>query len=483
MNSKPQTLYSLALALMVSIGLGAQTKSKTYKETFNVGDDAVLEINTSHADVEFETWDKNQVEIIATVTLEGASEEEIERYFKKKPIKMVGNSESIEIRTNSQSSWDFALAGSDFNFHFEDNVMDLEPLFENLYIPELPEIAVLPDLPPMPPIPFKSFDYSAYKEDGDTYLKKWTEEFKEGFDEEYKERYEEWGKRVEEKAKAWEERNAERLERMEKRNEERAEAMEKRREEIEKRREEARERREEARERAREERSIFFSRDDDEPSIFYFSTDGEDKKYKVKKTIKVKMPKSTRLKMNVRHGEVKLAATTTDINASLRYASLLASTIEGRKTDIRASYSPVIVQKWNYGRLKTDYSDRVTLKEVNDLRLNSVSSDVIIDRLIHSARVTSKLGALKIKSVAPGFQDVDINVQNGEVHCKIPQTPFTVYVNETSSNFDYPSKLVLETSDNFNNNIHQGYHLSGDASKSININSKYSQVVLVEKQP
>ena len=63
MHSKPQTLYSLALALMVSIGLGAQTKSKTYKETFNVGDDAVLEINTSHADVEFETWDKNQVEI------------------------------------------------------------------------------------------------------------------------------------------------------------------------------------------------------------------------------------------------------------------------------------------------------------------------------------------------------------------------------------------------------------------------------------
>ena len=48
MNSK-QILFSAAVGLF-GFSLLAQEKSKTYKETFNVSDDAVLEINTSHAD-------------------------------------------------------------------------------------------------------------------------------------------------------------------------------------------------------------------------------------------------------------------------------------------------------------------------------------------------------------------------------------------------------------------------------------------------
>ena len=58
----------------------AQKQSKTFKESFNVGADAVLDINTSYADIEFETWDKDVVEINATVTLEGASDEEAEAF-------------------------------------------------------------------------------------------------------------------------------------------------------------------------------------------------------------------------------------------------------------------------------------------------------------------------------------------------------------------------------------------------------------------
>ena len=34
----------------------------------------------------------------------------------------------------------------------------------------------------------------------------------------------------------------------------------------------------------------------DEPNIFYYSTDGENKNYKVKKTIKIKMPKGMKIK-------------------------------------------------------------------------------------------------------------------------------------------------------------------------------------------
>lgn len=459
-------------------------ESKTYKETFNVASDAVLEINTSHADIEFDTWEKDQVEIVATVTLEGATDEEARDYFEDDPIKIMGNSSQIEVKTVGRNSWNFVFPETDFDFGFE-----MEPLFLDLAIPDLPELAVIPELPVIPPLPpmnFKPFDYGKYKEEGKEYLEEWAEGFKEGFDEEYEEKMKEWGKRWEERAKEWEELNAERMEEREKRFEERAKEMEKRREEVEKRREEAVKRREEAakkrdKERAKrkEERSLFISRyDDDDSNIFYFSSDGENKKYKVKKTIKIKMPKSVKLKMNVKHGEVKLASTAKDINASLRYASLLASTIEGKNTDIRASYSPVVVQNWNLGRLKADYSDRINLREVGELQLNAISSNVVIDKLWNKAYVTNNLGKLAINDINQGFTDVDVSVQNGVVLCKVPDAPVSFYVNGIKSTVNYPTDVTMERTKNYDNVVYKGFKVRDGSKKSITINSKFSEVVL-----
>ena len=285
-------------------------------------------------------------------------------------------------------------------------------------------------------------------------------------------------KRAEERARALEERQKameERRRAYEERRDKLVEEREKRREAFESRRNELVEKR---RNKGVSEDILRLFSDKVAPSIFYFSSDGENKKFKVKKSIKVKMPKSVKLKMNVKHGEVKLASFTSDINASLRYASLLASTIDGNATDIRASYSPVWVQNWNYGQLKTDYSDQVNLKEVGVLRLNSNASNVTIDQLNKKAYLTNNLGALTINSVSSNFSDMDIVVKNGELLCKMPTTAFLVEVDETHSDLKYPSTLVVEKSQGFGKVVHSGYHMSKEAPKSIKINSKYSEVVL-----
>ncbi len=172
MNRNQRVLFNVGLLLLFALpALGQETTSKTYKETFNIGSDAVLNINTNHADIEFETWDKNQVEITAVVELEGASEEEAERFFKDEAVKIIGNSKEIDVSTPSRS-FNFVTNG-DFDYDFDFVTPDItfvEPLFESLNIPELPEVIVLPDLPPMPPIPHIEFDYDAYKKDGDKYL-------------------------------------------------------------------------------------------------------------------------------------------------------------------------------------------------------------------------------------------------------------------------------------------------------------------------
>ena len=132
---------------------GQDTQSKTYKETFTVNSDAVLDINTSHADIEFETWNKNQVEITAVVELEEATKEEAERYFEKDVIQIVGNSKEIEVTTKGRNwsvysgdgDWDF-----DYNFNVEvlPDVSFVEPLIESLQIPDLPEVFGNPRITP-----------------------------------------------------------------------------------------------------------------------------------------------------------------------------------------------------------------------------------------------------------------------------------------------------------------------------------------------
>lgn len=495
MNKSKRILFStLVILLCGGIAVRAQKRTETYNETFVVNDDTVLEINTSHADIEFETWDKDQIAIAAVVTLEGATAEEAERYFKNDPITILGNSKRIGIRTNPGNSWSFG-----HSIDVDLDIPHMEPFMVEIPeipgFPEIPEMTELAELPPLPAVPFHDFDYEAYKRDGEKYLRKWQKEFSKYYDEEYRDRMEEWGQRMEarsaerekrheermkererareERSRALEAARAERMEKMEEAMEKRAEAMEKRREAMEARRME--------RFAHRDSMAYPFSTGDSLgrlPNTFYFHSDGEHKNYKVKKTIKIKMPKNTKIKMNVRHGEVKLAENTKNINATLSHAYLWASTIDGDQTDIKVSYSPISVQKWNYGQLQTDYSENVDLREVLNLRLSATSSDVSIDHLLKSAFIKSDLGPLHINTVSENFKELDVSLQNAEMICTLPATAYTIYINGTNSKVDCPDRLRLDRKKNLNTEIVKGYHLDANNKASIVIHSKYSNVLL-----
>ena len=476
---------TLTVVTLFSVVMYGQKQTKTYKETFNVGDEAMINLNTSHTDIEFETWAKNQVVVEAVIELEGATADEAKKYFENAGIRIIGNSKNIEISTSTENTWLFGQSfGDNEGFQIEvPEIPDLEPLFLDLEIPELAEFPELLEMPPMPPIPFTNFDYEAYKKDGEKYMKEWKEEFDKSFDEDYQKRMEEWGKRMEERAeerkKRMEERNELRKERLEERQkmlQERAEVRKERLKELEERRKSLLERRS-----ASDSSRIFIVERDrirHGPNIFYGLSGGKNKNFKVKKTIKIRMPKSAKLKMNVRHGEVKLAENTRDINATLSYARLLGATIDGDNTIINASYSPVAVRQWNYGKLKTDFSDEVNLQEVGNIVLYSNSSDVTIDKILKSALVKNNLGALRINSISKSFSDMDISVQNGEFFCELPETAYTIYVEGTSSRLKSPVGLVLNKTENRNNTIHKGFHVSKNSGKTIVINSKYSDVIL-----
>lgn len=478
-KSKRISFKTLALVLcLISMGWAyGQKETKTYNETFSVSKDAVLHIDTSHADIEFETWGKNEVAVAAVIELEGASDEEAKRYFEKEGFEIVGNSQKIEIKTKGGSKWLFSdtdAALLDFKFVLPEgpNMDGFDMSYEFM---ELPEINEMPELP-RTPVPH--FDYQSFKQDREAYMAEWKKELEKSFGKDYQKKMEDWGKKMESRMEEREVRREAHLKRVEEQAEERAKEMEERAEERVKRLEETQERRKESMGRSNNRNSnVIISRDsDDEPNIFYFSSAGEHKNYKVNKTIKIKMPKGMKIKMNVRHGEVKLADNILHMDAQLSHSSLWAASIDGDRTSIRASYSPVSVDRWYLGDLQANFSESVNLKEVFEIKLNTTSSNVKIDKLIKTAYVKNEFGQLKIGSITKDFTDLDVTLQNAELDFNIPDVAFDIYVNGTSSTFTCPAEITLERTKNHNNIVHKGYHINKNGARSIVINSKYSEV-------
>lgn len=240
-------------------------------------------------------------------------------------------------------------------------------------------------------------------------------------------------------------------------------------------REHAREEAAKAREMARK------AREDAERSRVFFMRGAEgNRNFSIEKTIRIKMPKNARLKLNVRHGEVKLAENARNVQATLSYARLLAASIVGDQTDVSVRYSPVAVKAWNGGRLHADFSEAVQLDLVETLQLSATSSEVTIDRLTRELSIRNNLGALRIGAIAPEFSRLEVNVQNGSLDCLLPDAPYRISLSENASRVTYPAGVVWNTGQGSKGGSRKGYFGQQDAQPAIVINASYSDVKLRE---
>ena len=480
MNKHLLSLFSVCILSTTGF---AQQQKKTYKEVYKVDPEAVLELNTAHADIVLDSWNKNQIEISAEIVLEGASEEEAKAYFKEYGIDIQGNSAKVEI--NSRNNFFFSgptvwtTAPEFSNFEFDFNFDELAPVFEQLAIPELVDsiMVAMPEMPPMPPVPVKTFDYDKYKKEGKEYLRKWQSEFEESLDEDYQRKMEEWAKRFEKQAKKAELR-AKKMEERAALIEERSEKMEKRAEEMEKRAEEMEKRAEKEIKRLYKANGNLFTTS---PSSnrFFFRSNGDTKKYKVKTQIRIKMPKSVKLQLNVKHGEVKLASVQ-DMKANLSYAKLLASRVDGKDTYVKAAYSPIRVENWNAGELKANYAERVDLLRVGQLNMDAISSNVFIDRLESNSLLTQQMGALEIKTISADCKTLDISTEHGELLVQLPAFPMEVYLYANASDCEVPVNQ-LNVTENRSKKVYRGVVGKGSPKNNLSIQSQYSKVVLAKQ--
>ncbi|AIZ41971.1 hypothetical protein [Cellulophaga baltica] len=506
---KQQSAYKLLIAFLFAVAsVAAQKQTKTYIENYNVNKDAIINLNTSHTDIEFETWNKDQVEIEVVIAIEGASPKDMEKYFKQNELNITGNSRQISITSGAQNSWTTLHAPGGFKSSWDFNEFELPEIEE---LPEIAELTFMLDsleFPEIPRINVPEFDFEAFKKEGDAYMKKWQKELDEGFSEKDRKAFKELEKKVESeqhkaekirqemmsaRESAYEERRA----KLTAARAERLGELEERKELLEERRAEHKERRgallEALKAKSQHKMHQFTGRRIDTilndsisfsyftmPNVYYQSSNaqGSNSKIKVKKYIKIKMPKSVTLKLNVRHGEVKLAENTKNIHGTFAYAGLYGNSIDGAQTQIDASYSPINIQNWNYGKLKVSYSDKVSIHTAKNITLSATSSEVSIGHLLQNIFAENNFGSLAIHEVNKDFSAIDVSVQNGTLRCELPISPFTITVNGENSKLIAPTILHLVKTKNDRRTLSRGYHISKNTAKNLTINAKYSTVVL-----
>ncbi len=426
MNKLYRIIFNTIIFFICFVAADAycQKHTKNYKESFNVNDNTILEIDINRSDIVFETWKENKVSVEAIVEVTGVAKEEIAAYFKENLIEIIGNSKKIKISTNCANVWNPVAINA---------VCNLNDL--NVEIPDFPELIL------SVPTPMPVFDYEMYKKEGESYLKKWQQDFDKSFSDTHKKEIEHYIKNVEADKKV----HADIQDKMIRVEEKMKEVM--KMQEIQ----------------GSNELNPMPNKDT----------------YEVKKVIKIKMPKALKIKMNVRHGNVKLAENTKNIDATLSYSKLQAFAIDGEKTIIVASYSPVTVQEWNYGKLQADYAEKVNLIEVKNLILDTTSSDVTIGYLMDSALIKNKFGSLDVNSISNAFTDLNVSLYNAEFKCEVPSTPCSIAVNGSNSELKASSCINLNATKSIGNTtLHKGFYINNSSGKSITINAEYSTIAL-----
>ncbi|WP_298236841.1 hypothetical protein [uncultured Algibacter sp.] len=499
MNKTIIKLKLLTVCFLITGSLISQEKLTKVSQSIKVDKDVTIDLNTSYCNIEFDTWNKNTIEIEAYIEADDLSRDALQKALDNWDVDIDAETDNVKIKTKGKGRIAWAYHG-DFDGDavkavLEELKFELADLPEmnfdfNFEMPEIPEMPEMPELPELPELPEGlnniHFDFDAYQKDGDKYLEEYTEQFESTFGKEFAEKMEAWGdkfgkdwgekygKEMEEwgekfgekygkKMEAWGERYAAQMERQAERTEAQAHRIEKAHE----KRAKAHEKLAKEREKMHEEREKLAKhrRAEIEEMVHRESNS------KVKKTIKIKMPKDAKLKVNVRHGELKFAANIDNLKADLSHTKFIAHSINGSSTSINASYSPIKVMHWNVGELNLNYVKKAQLSNVKQMVLTANSSDIEIENLLGNAIIDGSIGDLKILKIDDNFTNLNIILQNTDAVITLPKVNYNLQYKGDRTRFTHPKKIAKENTSSFSTG-------NLDSGKSIVVNAKYSNVVM-----
>lgn len=468
------------LFFLSALTISAQQKLDKISQSIKVTNQVTLDLNTNHTNIEIDTWNKDIIEIEAYVESNTLSKEELKKYLDSWKIQVEGSNNLVTISSGSENQ-PWTLSNNLFeeqsldalqNLEFElANMPIMDGLLESLHLDKMPKMPKLPELPEG--MSNSDFDFEKYEKEGDAYMEKWSREYSEKYGKVYAKQMEEWAKQVEsseemkdfeKRMEAWGEQFGKEFgekfgKDMEAWGEQFGKQMEDWGENFGKQMEEQAKLIEEQYE------------DNDNIPRGLFESQYEWNNQKVKKTIKIKMPKGAKLKVNVRYGELKMASLIQNLKADLSHTSLVANSIDGSQTSINASYSPVTISNWMMGELKLNYVEKANINLVNRMVLSANSSNINIGTLQGNAIIDGSFGDLIIGNITDTFSNLNIVLENSKAKVSLPKADYNLQFKGKYSRLKHPKKSTDEVNSSFSTG-------NLTSNKTIVVNAKYSQVTM-----
>ncbi|RAJ12967.1 hypothetical protein [Olleya aquimaris] len=507
-----KTIYLNLILLLVTISVTAQQKLSKIDQSVRANKDVTVDLNTSHTNIIVETWNKDYIEVEAYIESKKLTKEQLQKAIDNWEVSLTGDSDYVTITSKgARGIWSDELsmtildeASIEALANLPETLeLNLEPMLKSLenleVLGQLPEKLKLLNLPKSPDGNYNiDFDYDRYKKEGEPYLNSWSKKYRTEYGEAYEKEMREWAKSInqedldqfEKEMEAWGKQLGKKMEDafgpdFEKRMEEWGENFGKQLEEslgkdFEQKMEAWGERFENEIAPKLEAWGKQFEAEFERKLEAEFNEDGkkttkksgklfEDIDYNTTKTIIIKMPKKAKLKLNVRHGELKLANVLENTKGDISHGSFIANHITGGNTSINVSYAKVAVKDWMSGELKLKYVDDAIIANANNLILNAVSSDIEINTLSGNSVINGSFGDLLINSIASDFSNLNIILENSDAKLKLPNTDYNLFYSGNKSKFNNVSTSNKTIKHYPNNN--------SNTSKTIVINAKFSTVV------
>jgi hypothetical protein len=433
----------LSLCLLLAFSGYAQ-KTKTYTESFNVNKDVKVSLNADNAEIIIETWNKNRVDVEATISVEIDDEDLAKEILENFKFEALGNSGKVEIRAGRRGPHVFSMM-NDVQFFPGGQVEILTEDIKGIGTPPPP-----PPLPPLPPSVGNidiDFDMERFNEEGKAYIIEFQKEIKDLYkDSDFKEEIQEWKIKFKEEMEKSGLKDSIRVLTY-KLNNEMKPALRKMRKEL-------------------------------KPAIIKMKKHLESNhpNHKVKKKIIIKMPKDATLDLDVKRSELKIASLH-QIDANLNYSGLQIDELTGSNSSVAAMHSGVDILKANGLILNLQYARKVTIGEVNDLNSTSKTSNLTINTINERALIEGSFGDLVINKVNDNFQLIDINLKNSSAKLKLPEVKYNFYINSKSSDFNLDETLDYKLNTAFDSKIYQN-KTAVNSSKVLNIKADYSSLEL-----
>ncbi|WP_373059778.1 hypothetical protein [Zunongwangia sp. H14] len=462
---KTYRLNILLMLLLLTAGLQAQTKK--LEKTFNTSGTVNVNVDAKHTNISIEKWDRNEVRVEAYLTPGTSDKKQLQELLNSWKLETSGSLNDVSIISGGNANWNPEVNMDDMDMSSLNESLGglqelLGPMMENL-MPMIQNIAANP-LPEnfTAKVGDMNFDYEAYQRNPDDYMEKWEAQVEDKFGKDFEKDMEKWAAQIEKNSEKWEKEYGAKMEAwgekfgkdMEVWGEQFGKEMEKWGEQFGK------------------EMEAKFAGSNANVIVLPFNS------AKANRSIKISVPKNAQLKLNVRHGELNLTGTTSNVNANVSHGSLAANRLTGNKTNVNVSYSPVKIKQWDYGVLTTGYVQDCEIEKAISIKLNSNSSEVLIGEISETGILTGSFGELEIMKLAPGFKTLRISLENSDLELALPNTAFNFSYDGTQSDIDYPSALQLKTTKTYDNVILNGFHKSKEDKASINIKASFSDVLV-----